>query len=306
MAEQTIDCPPLSLADMLALLALQNQGGQQPGTQQPGTQQPGTLPRIAPVIATGQLLEQTDNFRFRAYSSQVNVPVTFYGRILRPSGVITPFAHVLNTVTAGTTYTTEPQAGEGYLLGAAASVPIDSITGGFVTAVGEVGRGEGSGFVPHTLLFSGQLDDLTPLTSIVPTPQIPTIRAEFYALNDVAGGAVPYSQVITPNPGKRFRFTRVAFDYACSATVGTRFPRLLFRIGGNSFQTVFFPLTRTAGQTGTYDCSISGAAGTVSPQSAQPINSTLYFYDPVTVVIENGTLIVNDTVTNVFIRWEES
>jgi len=291
---------------MLALLALQNQGGQQPGTQQPGTQQPGTLPRIAPVIATGQLLEQTDNFRFRAYSSQVNVPVTFYGRILRPNGQITPFAHVLNTVTPATTYTTEPQAGEGYLLGAAASVPIDSITSGFVTAVGEVGRGAGSAFVPHTLLFSGQLDDLTPLTSVIPVPTTPTVRTDIYAFNDLAVNAVPYAKLITPNPGKRMRFTRVHLNYQASATVGTRNPRLLFRYNTNTFQSVFWPVSITAGQFWTLEASISGASGNVNFQSAGPLNPTLYFYDPISVEVENNSAIVNDTLTAVFIRWEES
>lgn len=306
MAEQN-PCNILSLADRMALLSLYFKQGllPPPGVQQPTQQQP---PRTLydKVSPEGILLEQDDFFRFRAYSSTVSVPVSFFGRILREDGSIQPFNHSLTTSSSGTTFTTTPQAGAGILLGAAASVPVDSITQGFVSAVGEVGRNISGAFVPHTLLFSGQLDDLTPLTSVNPTPQIPTVRAEFYAFNDFAGGNVPYSHTVTPNINKRFRFTRVAFDYACSATVGTRFPRLLFRAGGNSFQTVFFPLTRTAGQTGTYDSSISGASGTVSPQSAQPINSTLYFYDPITVVIENGTAIVNDTVTNVFIRWEES
>jgi len=293
---------------MLALLALQNQGGQQPGTQTPGTQTPGAVPRMAPVIATGQLLEQTDNFRFRAYSSQVNVPVTFYGRILRPSGVITPFAHVLNTAVAGTTYTTEPQAGEGYLLGAAASVPIDSITGGFVTAVGEVGRGEGSSFVPHTLLFSGQLDDLTPLTSINPTPQVPVGRTSFDGYVNAGPVNAPLTVTATPPPGNRMRFTRVEFNYQCSAIAGTRFPTLSFTIGASSFQQIYWPLTRTAGQIGVYLATISGGNSSVSNFTAQPLSPGLYFYEPVNIQIFNGAAAppAGDTLLNVGVSWELS
>jgi len=306
MAE-TNPCNILSLADRMALLSLYFKQGllPPPGVQQPTTPT-GPKNLYDKVSPEGIILEQDDFFRFRAYSSTNTVAVSFFGRILREDGSIQPFNHTLTTTASATTYTVTPQAGKGILLGAAASVPVNSITQGFVSAVGEVGRTINGAFTPHTLLFSGQLDDLTPLTSVNPTPQVPTGRAEFYAFNDTSGRTVPYQKVITPNVGKRYRFTRCGFTYAASATVGTRTPRMFFRASGNSFQTVFWPVTITAGQTWGLESSVSGSSGTQGQNNAQPLNSSLFFYDPISVEIENGTAIVNDTLTAIFIRWEES
>lgn len=306
MAEQN-PCNVLSLADRMALLSLYFKQGLLPP---PGVQQPET-PQV-PVglydkaTTEGQLLEQDDFFRFRAFSTAENVAVSFYGRILRKDGSVTPFSHVLNTATAATVFSVTPQAGEGILLGAAASVPIDSIAQGAVSAVGEIGRRISGAFVPHTLLFSGQLDDFTPLSSQI-TPPTPTLqRATYQFANDLTVRAIPWIYTVTPNPGRRFRFTRIQAAYAMSAVAGTRIPLIYFRNNGNSFITLFTPLSRTAGQVGAIEGSLSGGGGIVSNVGFAPLPQDVYFYDPIDVTFDADNRQAGDNITTSFIRWEES
>jgi len=106
---------------------------------------------------------------------------------------------------AGTIYETIVPAGRGMLLGAAASVPINSITAGAVSAVGEIGRVITGSFVPHTLLFSGQLDDLTPLTASSASVSAPVSSPTFIAIATSAWAAGSSITTITPSAGRRIR-----------------------------------------------------------------------------------------------------
>ena len=302
------NCPPLSLADRLKIYAAkylnQSQGGD--GGTSGGT---GGTQEVSEQNGVGidVPVEASDYFRWRAFSSATDVQVTFYGRVRKSDRSIVPFAHTIDAPGGGAIQTKLVAAGQGILVGAAASIPVDSISSGSVSAVGEIGRLVGDTFTPHHLLFSGQLDDLTPLTSQVSTPTQATNRTIFRSFNVSTNQAVPYSTTITPTSGYRMRFTRLQFVYTCSAVAGTRMPELFFRQGGATFQSVFFPLSRTATQTGVYEASISGSISTVGNASAQPLNDSIYFYDAVEVLILDQNAISGaDVVNPVFIRWEES
>lgn len=269
-------------------------------------QPPGdTMP---PAFVIGQPLEAVDYFRFRAYGSGTAVTVTFFGRIMHMDGSIVPFAYPLTTDTAGTVFTTTQGTGPGWLIDAAASVPPNSISFGNASAIAEIGRVAGADFTPHTLLFNGQLDGLNPLTTVNPPTNTPLSRIDNLIFNDVPGGTTTYAHVVTPNAGKRMRFTRIAWVWTSSATVGTRFPTVALRSNGNSFWQGESTLTRTAGQAGAYNFNLEVTPATSGTQYLGTLPATMYFYQPISVEILDGSTAVpsGDAITSVFIRWEES
>lgn len=261
----------------------------------------------------GIFVESEDVFRFRAISTSNNVPVSFFGRVQRPSGYIIPFNHTLNTTTANTAFTTTPVPGKGILLGCAASVPIGSITSGAVNAVGEIGRVQGGTFTPHTLLFSGQLDDLYPLT--IEGGGLPTVtsRPTFLNTSDAGAVATPKSVTVTPSSGKRVRFTRILFTITTSAAAGDRSANVVFVIGGVGVwaglaglpiapsATVIVFAGMQAGNS--LNCTAGVSGGIPVPIS---LPDSLYFYDQVTVQMAIAGAGAGDTVSAAFLRWEET
>jgi len=262
-------CDLLSFADRLALAGLANREVRDVQVVSPST--PTLIPEIIDVpqaTNTGTFIEATDSFRFRAFSTSDAVAVTFFGRVANARGEITPFAHTLTTSVAGTIYETIVPAGRGMLLGAAASVPINSITAGAVSAVGEIGRVITGSFVPHTLLFSGQLDDLTPLTASSASVSAPVSSPTFIAIATSAWAAGSSITTITPSAGRRIRICHISADYTNSAVAGNR--QLLVRLR-NTSMTLFEGLPNeytTASQVAGYRASIY--ANTNSPSGALP------------------------------------
>ena len=217
------DCPVFSPDDYGALLVMERQAREQ------GVALPAPSPLVSitgtdmPLLFNTDVpLESSDFFRFRAYGSAGVVTVSFFGRIAHRDGTIQPFNHPIKILNGSTVFQLTPQAGAGWLLGAAASVPIGSITTGAVFAVGEIGRLAGATFTPHTLLFSGQVSEQQPLSSTLASPTTPVSNPTFL-LVQVAGGTTDFiSTTITPTSGKRARVTGVAMDYVTSATAGNR------------------------------------------------------------------------------------
>lgn len=307
-------CSALSLSDRLALYGLQQRSAQQ-----------STLVPLAPQIlipevvdmpnstSTGHLIEATDVFRFRAFSTSDVVTVSFFGRVMSQSGSITPFSHTLRTLVAGTIYETTVPAGRGMLLGAAASVPVNSITAGTVSAVGEIGRVLTGTFIPHTLLFSGQLDDLTPLTASSASVSAPVSRPTFIVATMAAFAGGTSTTTIIPGSGKGIRICHISADYVCSAVAGNR--QLLIRLR-NTAMTLHESLPDqyiTASQTGVYRASLGLV--TSSPSAALPgafreismhLPESLYFYTATEVLVSAYGQQAGDAPAAGFIRYEES
>ena len=226
------DCPILSLSDRIAIAALQY--------TRPPPPQSTTTPAVTTSDDMGvnynavTILESTDMFRFRAISTSDVVPVTFFGRIRTSGGSIVPFAHPLTTATANTIYETIVPTGAGVLLGAAASVPVGSITAGSVSAVGEIGRVNGTTFTPHTLLFSGQLDDLTPLAAGNVNPPTPLNRVSFDFFNE------------TPQRGAAVQQDHYASLRLAYAVYSSRVRLPMRSIGQNEIPHAVFPQRRAS------------------------------------------------------------
>ena len=262
---------------------------------------------------SGIFVETEDVFRFRAISTNNSVPVSFFGRVQRPSGYIIPFNHTLTTSTANTTFTTQPVPGKGILLGAAASVPIGSITSGAVNAVGEIGRVQGGTFTPHTLLFSGQLDDLYPLTTEGGGLPTPAGRPTFLSVNSAAAVASPKSVTITPSAGKRVRLTAVFYTLTTTGAAGDRSPwvgvqiagvRYLFSLAGlnvgpGSAANVYASM----GNGNSLNCPAALSAGIPVPIG---LPESLYFYDAFDVFMAKEGGVAGDTIGSALIRYEES
>lgn len=309
-----VDCSFLSLSDRLALYGLQQRAAEQEIQQFVPSQV--LVPEVIDVpqaTNAGHLIEATDVFRFRAFSTSDDVTVSFFGRVMGTSGSIVPFNHNLRTATAGTIYETVVPAGRGMLLGAAASVPVNSITAGTVSAVGEIGRVVTGSFVPHTLLFSGQLDDLTPLTSASASVSAPVSAPTFIAATMAAFAAGTSTTTITPSAGRRIRICHISADYACSAVAGNR--QLLVRLR-NTAMTLHEGLPNeyiTASQTGVYRASIganmlspAGALPAAFRQISIPLPSDLYFTTATDVLCSAYGIQAGDAPVAGFIRYEES
>lgn len=301
---QTQPCPLYSAVDYLQLIQFQNQQYEAGTLTVPQTIQ---LPQER-IISPWQPLEASDFFRFRAYGTGSAATVTFYGRVLHEDDSITPFSYDVTTDTNGTLFTITQGTGPGFLLDAAASVPLNAVSFGNVSAMGEIGRVQGTTFTPHTLLFNGQLDGLNPLTTVNPPTTTPLNRVDNLIFNDVGAGNVPYAHTVTPTAGKRMRFTRVSWNYQCSATVGTRQIYLALKSNGNSFWQGPSTLLRTAGQFGAYNYNVESQNVTFNTnQYLGNLPSSMFFYQPISVeIIDQSAISGSDTCTPVFIRWEES
>lgn len=296
------DCPLLTYSDRLAIYALQYREARQ---QQ--TLIPDYLPQVNPeeamlsTIGLGTPVDANDVFRFRAISTVDNVAVSFFGRIQSRDGTITPFIRTLNTSTPNTLFETRSNTGPGLLLGAAASVPVGSITTGSVNAIGEIGRMAGTTFTPHTVLFSGQLDDQQALDSNLAVPATPVGRPTYIATSVPFQTIDASGVVITPNPGKKMRFVVFSAFFEMSATTFNRQPyaQIIPSVGvGLRF---FGDRVFTAGQWCQMRFVLGGQPGTnVATQQALgiltgcPLPETLYFYEPVTVYIGLFTFANND------------
>jgi hypothetical protein len=308
------DCPPLSQVDLDAL------------TNLPNLLPPQLTPTIIPayveergilemplVQGAGIPLEAVDFFRFRAISTSDSVPVSFFGRIQLLNGTLVPFSRVLTTSIANTIFETTIQTGPGFLLGAAASVPVGSIASGSVNAIGEIGRMTGSTFTPHTVLFSGQVDDQQPLSSTLATPSLPVTRPTFTQVSEPDTFAEAISITITPATGRRARVLFAQADCIPSATVQERYIQCRMQVGGVTMWQNFPNVFTRANQTSVVRAAIAGQQGSVFDSSAVvvdainiPLPESLYFWEPFVVTIRFINGIASDDCENMFVAYEET
>ena len=303
---ETSNCPPLSLADRLKIYAAQYVDERQSSSE---TEADGTSSQTESDVlvtqATGTPVESSDYFRFRAISTSDVVDVSFFGRIQLKSGKIIPFNRTLTTTATDTLYEVTMQGAEGYLLGAAASVPINSITAGTVNAIGEIGRISGGAFTPHTLLFSGQLDDLTPLSDSNGSINSPTTRVTIQRFSlPAASDAISEVTITIPN-GQRARVMYVAGEYDCSAVAGNRQVTVAIGKGSLIHWRQVSDRFYTANQKPVTRVCIGNAIGT-PPSGTLPANfievngalpETLYWYDEIKVQVSGYGIQAGDAVT---------
>lgn len=308
-----VECEWISFADRLALAGLARRESRDAQIIVPEILPPAQGPfDMATLTNGGQLLDATDYFRFRAFSTSDVVTVSYFGRVMSPSGAISTFNHTLTTVAAGTVYETIVPAGRGVLLGAAASVPINSISNGTVSAVGEIGRNITNSFVPHTVLFSGQLDDLSPLSSTLATPPSPLSRGTFLTAAN-AGPGTNLSVTITPASGRQFRVLLVFCLFANSAVAGDRTLCIRFRPGGTTIwrnaSNIFPGASQLGVVQGTMGGNLSGVS-TAAASSGDLIQMTmpesLYFPVATDVQAFYDTPLAGDALTSLTVTYEES
>jgi hypothetical protein len=309
-----LSCPIFSPHDFLQLVRfketaeLAGVGGPTINVTPPGE------PPLPQSFGFGIPLETVDFFRFRAYGTAGAIPVSFFGRVEHEDRTIVPFNYVLTTDTASTVFTTTPQTGPGILLGAAASVPINSFTNGAVFAVGEIGRVAGGAFTPHTLLFSGQLSDKQPLSSVTPPSGAPVGNPTFFQTVAPTQTNGQFSFTITPAQGKRARITCVFCKVTTSGTAGAR------QIGFNAtVNGVFVTGTQTSrwisSSTSVYVSAFpngqvieTAAAAGESAILNGPFSDAIYFTSACVVKFGciQSNLVSGDAASGPFLSWEET
>jgi hypothetical protein len=267
------------------------------------------------MLATGQgiIVEEEDYFRFRAFGSAGAIPVSFFGRVQGSSGNIRPFNHTVTTDALGTIFETLPRPGRGVLLGAAASVPVGSITSGAVNAIGEIGRIAGAAFTPHTMLFSGQLDGVAPLSNTLATPSLPTANPTFRTFQTIDTDPTGLFVSVAVTPGKRARILQIRSSIVMSATAGNRQVWTRTNVGGEDIWTGFADRVFTAGQWALVRFCMNGQQGspTVTQQALAigtscSLPETLFFTADFTVEVALFTFAGNDLLTNAYVYTEET
>lgn len=307
-------CPIYSATDYQSLLALETRASTF-GTGLDGLLiSPGTTGEGMPDRFTGLTpVEAVDFFRFRTFGSATNIAVSFFGRVIHKDGQIVPFNHVLTTDGLNTVFQTLPVTGVGWLLGAAASVPLGSITTGAVTAIGEIGRMAGTTFTPHTLLFSGQLTDQQPLSSTLASPTQPVTNPTFFQQIQSNGVSNSTSLTITPTPGKVARFTSIKFDYIASAVAGNRQGVIQISTGGTIRWEGLTDQAFIASQEMLIRAAMDGPS--VSPavalpagfrEMSMPLPDSLYFNSAVNVLGGVFGVQAGDVAFDLTLRWEET
>lgn len=309
-----VECPLFSPSQYLRFVDLQTKA-QDAGVTiaLPTTIPQGSTQDMGSIGAIGIPVETEDVFRFRAFGSAGAQTVSFFGRVANPQGVITPFNHPVKIDGTGTVFQVTPRPGPGFLLDSAASVPIGSITTGSVNAVGEIGRMVNGTFVPHTLLFAGQISDKLPLSSSLASPSSPVAVPTLLHFESLGATASRKTTTITPTAGRKIRFTRVQYTSTCSAVVGPRAMDIFFAVGGiYTWGAVTGPFMQ-ASQLALIEGNLAGTGvsatdGTVGPRQALSIGlpESMYFYGPVLVDVGFEIALAGDTVENFRVRWEES
>lgn len=265
------------------------------------------------AFATGYPVEQTDFFRFRAYGTAGSTTVSFFGRVIRPDGSIFPFNFALTPNSSGTVLTTTPATGQGILVGAAASVPLGTPASGSIFAIGEIGRIQAGVFVPHTLLFNGQLDDKQPLSSTLASPALPTNNPTFKRVTSGGGVAATITLTVTPTPGTRMRFLFIGVQCTCSAVAFSREAVVLIKSGGNTMLNADPNRWLFASESGFLSACIGGqneAQTSAVVGDNFGLNAVLpesvYFNQAVSVVAGLLTAAAGDIASGLIVNYEES
>lgn len=306
-------CAILSLADRIALAALAQPAPIVDASPTvPTIITPSEITTMPSSVGVGQIVEQTDYFRLRAFGSAGAVPVTFFGRIAHPNGVIVPFAHELITDAAGTIYTSYPVPGKGVLLGMAASVPVDSITTGAVNAIAEIGRLVGTTFTPHTLIFSGQLDDSTPLAQGTVATSNSVADSTYFFVTHAGPETNEYVFSFTTAPGRKARILHVSFDFANDASNAPRYPRAIVTVNSQFVYNTVCAVGAIGNQEGRFGATMGGSDTTEfttnttnSHQYNVRLPETLWVKGSIEIATGFDAQSAGDTKTDYNLSWEE-
>ncbi len=263
------------------------------------------------VFAVGTPLMPNDMIRMRAFGNAGTIPVQFYGRVQKANDDIEPFQFTLTTNALATVFTRVAPIGPGMLLSSAASVAPGAITNGTINAVAELGQLQGSTFVPHTLLYSGQVTETAPLSGGVSPTESNTESYGYYTGTAAVGSALARAITITPPTGKRIRFTYMFAPFTNSAVAAERGYSYTLSVAGNliwangpdiflgasSFGTLY------AGLEGLLDTAIP-AAGNAVPLATR-LSPDLIFSQPVTATALYFNGQAGDGFSSINVAWQE-
>lgn len=263
------------------------------------------------ALANGIPLTSSDRLRIRAFGNVGAIPVQFYGRVQKANGDLEPFQFTLTTNALATVFTRTEQIGPGVLLGAAASTNSGTFTNGTVNAIAELGQLQGSTFVPHTLLFRGQVNDTSPLSSSDVPVQIEKEQYGYYTGTALVGGGLARAITITPPVGKRIRFTYMFSQFTNSAVAADRGYSFTLTVNGALVWANGPNLFQGAGATGTLYAALDGLLETAVPPlgGAIPLTTRLspdmIFTQPVvvTALYFNGQ--AGDGFGSINVAWQE-
>lgn len=307
-------CPILNVNDYQTLLRLEQQAAQQSGT----TPQTGLTPlqqaaALGTTFAIGQYLEINDTFQFSVFSASDTVTVSIYGRMQGLDGQIRSFNYQLKTDGAGTIISTQAVTGPGFLLSAAASIPIGTTLAGNVYALGQIGDIVNGAFTPHTLLFAGQLTATQPLSATPSGGSSAASNPQFFTIPSAGGGVTTKTVTVTPNTGKQVRIISCNAIYNTSAVAGSRGLSVAFQTAGTtrfysgpggfmhaSEQAQFFCAVNSGQQS--YQEHTAGITDSLS--CSLPEN--LYFTQAVGVRMRFDVSFAGDALSNMFVDYEET
>ena len=267
----------------------------------------------APTVAfaNGIPLTSSDRLRIRAFGNVGAIPVQFYGRVQKANGDLEPFQFTLTTNALATVFTRTEQIGPGVLLGAAASTNSGTFTNGTVNAIAELGQLQGSTFVPHTLLFRGQVNDTSPLSSSEVPVQIEKEQYGYYTGTALVGSATARAITITPPVGKRIRFTYMFSGFTNSAVVADRGYSFTLTVNGALVWANGPNLFQGANATGTLYAALDGLLETAVPPGGGAVPLTtrlspdLIFTQPVVVTALYFNAQAGDGFGSINVAWQE-
>lgn len=308
------ECPLFSPSQYLQFVGLQTKA-QDAGVTiaLPATIPQGSTQDMNAISVVGIPVEFDDLFRFRAFGSAGALTVSFFGRVANAQGQITPFNHPVPIDGTGTVFETTPRPGPGFLLDSAASVPIGAIITGSVNAVGEIGRMVNGAFVPHTLLFAGQISDQVPLSSSLASPPVPTANPTFFEVDAAGGVGFNVDVPITVTSGRKARIISVLYTFVASAAAGSRFMCCALESGSIFVWRANSHLVLTANLRAQLWADIGGnvnvtfvALGGYINIGNTPIPPDVYFTGTVHLICFTNTSIAGDIISAVKVVYEES
>jgi hypothetical protein len=311
----TAACPLLSPTDYASLINLERQSRGQSTPTVPGYQTPQQqMAALGTTFAVGQYLDYNDTFQFSAFSSTDIVTVSFYGRVQGLDGEIRSFNYQLTTDTAGTVKTVSSQTGPGFLLNAAASIPAGTTLTGSVSALGQIGDIVNGAYVPHTLLFSGQLTATQPLGNSLASPSRAVNNRGYKLISNAGNVANLFTTTITPSTGRQVRLLDVFFQFTATAAVGDREIGFQILIASAFVYAVTASRYVQASEAVAFNATPGGqvanlvSTGLLGDFLSTTFADSLYFSQAATLnvgEINNGP-IAGDRVKNILVSYEES
>lgn len=184
------------------------------------------------IPSNGIIVDGDDWIRIRAWGTAGNIPVTFYGRAIRPNGETASFLRTLDTDASGTVDEEIFYAGTGVLLSIAASTEPGAITSGAIRVWAELGNGGTSNFVPHTLLLDGALTGAGIVGGIGQGSGVQVPVGSYFEISTTGSTSTLTASYTLPASATRARLVYAQCHWERGATAGNRAVTFELDIGG--------------------------------------------------------------------------